>query len=99
MKSIFPFLFILLFHSASAQVYVPMPVLDAQWNCTFTQGWFNGMDHGYETDVMTYVTTGDSVIGPHIYCKLTKSTSHISENSTCNSSLYKPARISISEKP
>lgn len=87
MRSIFPFLFILFFHPASSQVYVPLPVQNVQWNCTFTQGWFNGMDHGYETDEMAYVTSGDTVIGLYVYCKLTKSTTHIS-GGTLNGQSY-----------
>ena len=69
MKKYMCFLISFFLFFAYAQSYIPFPEANAQWNCLYIQGWFNGVDHGYDKDQMTYLTDGDTVIGGIHLCK------------------------------
>src|SRR5689334_13794195 len=56
---------------AHGQNYIQFPTQNAQWNCTYYQGWWNATnDHGSNTDIITYITNGDSIINNITYTKI-----------------------------
>jgi hypothetical protein len=78
MKTLLLFLLLLSTYPANAQSFVTIPTMNAQWNCTYFQGWFSGSDNGTDGREMSYVTSGDTTIGGITYCKLNRSSYYIS---------------------
>ena len=71
MKSILTFSFVFLWLTTFCQTYIPFPTHQAQWNCRFSQFWYNSPnDNGTENDQLTYFTDGDTVINFMNYTKI-----------------------------
>ena len=70
------FLFLHIQLSANSQTYFPLPTSNAQWNCSYAQGWFSGPNSGVDGYEMSYIITGDTLIGGITYSKLNKSVNY-----------------------
>jgi hypothetical protein len=70
-KFYFSVIAILFSLSANCQTYLPLPIVNAEWDCSYWAGWWNATnDHGNTTYRYTYLSNGDTVINGVTYSKI-----------------------------